>query len=101
MERLKEVTEKICELLKDSELNPTKLTSWSGYMTIPIREAEVLMALGESKNPNFYTAIDYSGNFIENYCGEYENSPHSWTLGKPLSEQSEETIEFLHQILVR
>jgi len=104
MERLKEVTEKICELLKGSELEFTmcdKLsTDFNGNLFRPIREAEILMALyfdiNIFKSKTYITACDVL--HTETISRKY-NIP--WQLGKPLSEQSKETIEFLHKILVR
>ena len=66
----------------------------------PIRESEVLMALGDTY------AIDGDGIFMK--LGEYDtksdgfvytNLSEPWQLGKHISSQSHEVIEFLYNVL--
>lgn len=104
MNKLKEVTEKICELLKGGELDPMRVIerAWNSDIARPIREAELLMALSNAPIEHTY-AIHEEGDFLayDKGCNgwDYDNGT-CWTLGKPLSEQPQETINFLHQILI-
>lgn len=139
MDKLKKVTNKICELLKGTELNPMVLKNGCKIETFhngrgvivydygvslcalsyhnmktssiktfeiqkiigsPIRESEVLMALGDTY------AIDGDGIFMK--LGEYDtksdgfvytNLSEPWQLGKHISSQSHEVIEFLYNVL--
>ena len=143
-DKLKAVTDKICELLKGTELDPKKIkigcvvkmpddipllvldiTEYTvnqdmNIVTVfgndrtykytqrsfgeqcivgsPIREAEVLMALGKVNYLAF--SINGEGEILENEIIEgIADTGYKWVLGKPLDQQSSETIEFLHQIL--
>lgn len=70
----------------------------------PITLEDVLRALKESKREWIY-AIDCYGNLLEYNPEEgwevevHEYNLFKWHLGKPLSEQSQETITFLHSLL--
>lgn len=82
--KLKEVTEKIYSLLKCSELDP-------------IREADVLMALKSGTQQDYLIGGDCR--IYESHYYEIDMGCCEWVLGSTLSEQSEETIDFLHEIL--
>lgn len=100
MNKLQKVTDKICELLKGTELDQLETCEvlMGGTRFATIREAEVLMALG-----GLYT-ID-GGGCIYEYCDNRgDNETYAcldveWNLGKPLQDQSPETIEFLFNVL--
>jgi hypothetical protein len=116
MNKLKEVTEKICELLEGTDLHPLKPIVFDpmfddpiGSCPIelekeikPIREGELLMSFKKIEKNRTEYAIDHNGDFltIDKNC-EIECPNCNWQLGKPLHEQSKETIEFLHEILMR
>ena len=110
-EKLTAVTNKICELLKGSSLDPIKecsvksqyegveLTHKGVKITSPIREAEVLAALDKLNHGDAF--IDMSG-----YLYYVTSDPHCEDsvlikLGQPLSNQPTEVIEFLFNILVK
>lgn len=145
-EKLTVVTNKICELLKGSDLDPMELKAGciirpyqancdyqiymmsSGYFHIfatkqfkcgtknetvkypvsspydiigsPIREAEVLAALNRVSKYDCDWMLDGDGYF--NYSdqdGGIEYSAKRWQLGKPLSNQPKEVIDFLFNVL--
>ena len=125
MEKLNEVKSEICELLKGTELDPMELKvgcilehpvtktrfkvdsnehtdddqikSLVNIIGSPIREAEVLMALGEASINERY-AICEDGCFMS--CDEvWIGCGEEWELGKTIDQQSDETIEFLFNVL--
>lgn len=142
MSKLKEVTERICELLKGTELDPMVLKagcvieqdgdkgavlnltinrrSQPSYMCFnndiystpfhvrtdllfsiigsPIRLDEVLMAL---KTLLLRPVLDGLAKLFHDNDGNKAllGLMSLWQLGKPLSDQSENTINFLHTIL--
>jgi hypothetical protein len=103
MNKLKEVTEKICELLRNTEFEANMCGEVGGDCN-PIREAEVLMALDKmGTQADTVFAMDSDGEFLKDrWCEcDYVGTGTTWHLGKPLHEQSKETIEFLHEILMR
>jgi hypothetical protein len=99
--KLEEVTEKICELLKFTKDDYRICVSDAGNSDFmfstelkPIREADVLDALSRIKSHYNWAIWDYD--YLENSDGD---SGCCWHIGWCLSEQSEETITFLHEIL--
>lgn len=110
MTTLQEVTEKICKLLEKTDLHPIRPVVFDpmfddpiGACPIelekeikPIREAEILAVLRNFKH--FEQEYYMTAFGIETYK---MGVVALWQLGKPLSEQSKETINFLHKILVR
>ena len=94
MNKLQVVTDKICELLKGTELDPIH------YDTVnlnhgPIQEAEVLTALNKLESTveilNCGAIVDLDDHDVVP-CG-------AWLLGKTLVDQSPETIDFLFTVL--
>ncbi len=102
MNKLQIVIDKICELLKGTELDPMYQNSMGGWMRKPIREAEVLMALEKEAVTEGYWCIITDGEIYNpagfDYPDDSDDSPH-WQLGRALSDQSPETIEFLFNCL--
>lgn len=111
MNKLQIVTRKICELTKDTDCDPIRrvvitmeLKSDDEINAIrrrsPIMEAEVLVALGKFTDKREEVALSHLGEFlyIDKSCSA-DCSCSGWILGKPLLEQSKETIEFLFNTL--
>lgn len=95
MSKLQEVTERIWILLMDTELATGCIYIESSLIPCnKIREAEVLAALCTLSDTY---RIYGNGDIVWGY----DDYGPKWQLGKPISEQSEETINFLHEILVK
>lgn len=110
---LKDVTDIITGIRYDSEMvdfdiittinNDGRTYSWTRRSitshNVVLREAEVLTALGNATcDPEF--ALVENGRFLIKQCYEWDRAGSSWLLGKPLDEQTKETINFLKQILI-
>ena len=82
-----------------------KFNEADGAFDKDITLEDVLVALGKIKpENNGYYVFDITNSVIAEMVGEFNESPEivkckSWQLGKPLSEQTKETIEFLNKII--
>ncbi len=97
MSKLKEVTERICELLHMTALEMPHHLSID-ICSKSIRLDEVLMAL---KTLLLRPDLDGLAKLFHDNDGNKAllGLLSLWQLGKPLSDQSENTINFLHTIL--
>lgn len=96
-EKLNAVTNKICELLKGTDLDPAIRHYGQSVGFASIREAEVLAALDKLNWGDAF--IDMSG-----WLYYVTSNPHCENsvlikLGQPLSSQPTEVIEFLFDVL--
>jgi hypothetical protein len=67
----------------------------------PITLEDVLRAIRASDSFRSSPSLDLKCEMIERVVGGFMGAPDEglWTLGKPLSEQSDETIAFLYDLL--
>lgn len=77
-----------------------RFEEWFEILGRPITLEDVLMAIQETEKWNEVSVCLDNGLGIALFYGD--NLPNNeWLLGKPLSEQSPETISFLHSLLCK
>ncbi len=107
MSKLKELKDRIYELLSPEDFQNGFTYVDGAYVPCnSIREAQILKALDGVVNPDHQHlgfSMDTDGLIFWTEEHATELTIHGgceWTLGKPLDEQPEEVINFLHVILI-